>query len=102
MPLPPSMLNVHWSRGVLGVGLADSTGKPFQGTGRVEPSNLLFAGVATGSKEGGVLMDHIHEIEKMRRAAAIYRSAPEYSALDTFLERLKEMIESRELGVLRE
>ena len=47
-------------------------------------------------------MDHIHEIEKMRRAAAIYRSAPEYSALDTFLERLKEMIESRELGVLRE
>src|SRR5262245_53497259 len=58
--------------------------------GRVNPQGLLFA-----RSERAQTFQVIHEIEELRRAAALYRSHPDFAAPDTFVERLKTLLQSK-------
>ena len=70
--------------------------------GRVVPQDLLFARPDSGVPSRADLSDRIHEIDKIRRAAAIYRNSPAYATAGVFVERLKGFIESQKMSVLDE
>jgi RNA polymerase sigma factor (sigma-70 family) len=58
-------------------------------TGRVNPKSLLFA-----RSERAQTFQAIHEIEQLRRAAALYRSHPDFAAPDVFVKRLQALLQS--------
>jgi RNA polymerase sigma factor (sigma-70 family) len=68
--------------------------------GRVDPNNLLFAGHPVYDQGNSEIVEQIHEIEKLRRSAAIYRGHPEYSAPSQLAENIRRLIDSGNLRVL--
>ena len=59
----------------------------------VNPAELLFAGDAS-DPDKALLLYSIGQIERFRRAAAIYRASPDYKAPEDFAEHMKKLIES--------
>lgn len=73
-----------------------------QEIGRVDPQNLLFSREVSEVLDRASIAERIHEIEEIKRAAAIYRSNQVNATPDGFLERFREFIKSNESEVLRE
>jgi RNA polymerase sigma factor (sigma-70 family) len=63
-------------------------------TNAVDPKNLLFAGHRSHSKDDVVSMEHLRELDSLQRVSALFRNHPDYAAPETFLESLKELINS--------
>ncbi|MCI0613839.1 RNA polymerase sigma factor [bacterium] len=61
--------------------------------GRVNPKSLLFSGRPTRLGRSQTIQT-INEIEELRRAAALYRSHPDFAAPDIFVKRLRALLQS--------
>ena len=69
--------------------------------GRVDPSNLIFATSQQQAKRFPQILVEIRELEKYRRAAALYQSHPEVRAPDAFslwLQKLLDEMPNRSLN----
>ncbi len=64
--------------------------------GRVDPHNLLFA--QNGEDEN--VLQGIAQMDRLQRAASLYRTHPAYQAPDTFLRALRDMLDSGQLRFL--
>ena len=62
--------------------------------GRVNPKSLLFAKRPIRSERSQTIQI-INEIEELRRAAALYRSHPDFAAPDIFVKRLRVLLQSQ-------
>ena len=60
----------------------------------IDPKNLLFAGHRCRTKGGVVSLEHLQELDSLQRVAALFRNHPDYAAPETFLESLKELVDS--------
>ncbi len=60
----------------------------------IDPKNLLYAGHRCRTKGGAVSLEHLEELDSLQRIAVLFRNHPDYAAPDTFLESLKELIDS--------
>ncbi|MFC1888245.1 RNA polymerase sigma factor [Thermodesulfobacteriota bacterium] len=65
----------------------------------IDPNNLLFTGHRCRAKGGAVSLDHLQELDSLQRVAALFRSHPDYAAPETFLESLKELVDSGQVGL---
>jgi len=74
--------------------------KPALQTGRVVPSQLLFAGAPIASPERSLLRRHVDEMESLHEAAALFRSHPCYGATDQIVDRVRRLIETDAYGIL--
>ncbi len=63
-------------------------------TNLIDPKNLFFAGHRCRAKWGELSMEHLKELDSLQRVAALFRNQPDYAAPETFLESLKELINS--------
>lgn len=62
--------------------------------GRVDPSQLLFAGSRQQAKRFPRVLAEIRKLEESRRAAALYRSHPQAAPSTAFLSWLKGLLET--------
>jgi len=67
--------------------------------GRVDPNNLLFARHPARRRQDAATLEKVQELEELQRAAAIFRSHPDYIAPDTFVEGVKKLIASGKFKV---
>jgi len=65
----------------------------------IDPKNLLFAGHRCRARGDAVSMEFLQELDSLQRVAALFRNHPDYSAPDTFLESLKELVDSRQVRI---
>ena len=63
-------------------------------TNEIDPKNLLFAGHRCRAEGGVVSLEHLQELDSLQRVAALFRNHPDYAAPETFLESLKQLIDS--------
>jgi RNA polymerase sigma factor (sigma-70 family) len=70
--------------------------------GRIDPHHLLFAGQPARARRDADLLRRIEEMEELERAAAVFRSHPDYAAPETFLETIRTLIDSGRFRVLEE
>jgi len=70
--------------------------------GRIDPHHLLFAGQPARARRDANLLRRIEEMEELERAAAVFRSHPDYAAPETFLETIRTLIDSGRFRVLEE
>lgn len=66
--------------------------------GRVEPANLLFAGHARGESQQQI-EQAIRSLDRLQRAAALYRSHPDYSAPASLTAALRELVGATDEGL---
>ena len=60
----------------------------------IDPENLLFAGHRCRGQGDPVSLDYLEELDSLQRISAMFRNHPDYAAPETFLEGLKELIDS--------
>ena len=60
----------------------------------IDPKRLLFAEHRCRTRGGVVSSEHLQELDSLQRVAALFRNHPDYAAPETFLESLKELIDS--------
>jgi RNA polymerase sigma factor (sigma-70 family) len=60
----------------------------------IDPQNLLFAGHPCHPGGRVVSPEHLQELDALQRIAALFQNHPDYAAPETFLDRLKSMIDS--------
>ena len=63
-------------------------------THAIDPENLLFARHQCHSKDDVVSKEYLRELDSLQRISALFRNHPDYAAPETFLESLKELINS--------
>ena len=61
-------------------------------TKEIDPDNLVFAEHRQRDERNTVSLEHLQELDSLQRVVAIFRSHPEYTAPDTYLKSLKELI----------
>jgi RNA polymerase sigma factor (sigma-70 family) len=61
--------------------------------GRVDPRRLLFARDAARAQAFPEVLSEIRRLEILRRAAALYRSHPDFSAPEDFTRRVRQLLE---------
>src|SRR5262245_10305077 len=61
--------------------------------GRVDPANLLFAASLAHARRFPQVLERIRQLEKTRRAAALYRSHPNPAPSESFLAWLRNVID---------
>jgi RNA polymerase sigma factor (sigma-70 family) len=65
---------------------------PAVSNGRIDPNRLLFAGYPVRSRRDAGLAERVREMDELERAAALFRSHPDYAAPGALGERLKELV----------
>jgi RNA polymerase sigma factor (sigma-70 family) len=65
----------------------------------IDPKNLLFAGHRCRTRRKGPSMQHLEELDSLQRVAALFKNHPDYAAPETFLESLKELVQSGRVGL---
>jgi len=61
-------------------------------SGRIDPSGLLFASHRVRALPPSAVAQGVREMETLHRAAALYRSHPDYAAPESLVARLRELI----------
>ena len=60
----------------------------------IDPKNLHFSGHRCRARWGGLSTEHLQELDSLQRVAALYQNHPDYAAPETFLESLKQLVDS--------
>ena len=63
----------------------------------LDPKNLRFANHRCHARESGTAVARLHELDEMRRVAALFRSHPDYAAPESFVESIKKLLDSGRL-----
>jgi hypothetical protein len=63
----------------------------------LDPKNLRFANHRCHARETGAAVARLHELDEMRRVAALFRSHPDYAAPESFVESIKKLLDSGRL-----
>ncbi len=63
--------------------------------GRVNPRHLLFASDAEGARRFPAVLAEIRRLEDVRRAAALYRSHPQFAAPADFAKEVRKLLDAR-------
>lgn len=66
----------------------------------LDPENLRFANHRCHARESDSAVARLHELDELRRVAALFRSHPDYAAPETFVESIKKLVESGRLEML--
>ncbi len=68
--------------------------EPNVANGRIQPANLLFATHPTRSSQKAQLLEQIQQMDELERAAALFRSHPDYAAPTDFITSIKSLVDS--------
>lgn len=71
-------------------------------SGRVDPNNLLFAAHPAHPKHDAAVLERVQEVEELERAAAMFRTHPNYATPGVLVESIKRLISSGEFEILGE
>jgi RNA polymerase sigma factor (sigma-70 family) len=63
----------------------------------LEPKNLRFASHRCRARETDTAVARMHELDELRRVAVLFRSHPDYAAPESFVESIKNLVESGRL-----
>src|SRR3989442_4523495 len=63
--------------------------------GRVNPRHLVFASDAEGARRFPAVLAEIRRLEDVRRAAALYRSHPQFAAPADFAKEVRKLLDAR-------
>ena len=66
----------------------------------IDPHNLQFVDDRCHTKLNSTVMDCLEELDEIQRAMVLFRSYPEYSAPDSIVNMVKEMIDSKQYSIL--
>jgi len=66
----------------------------------IDPNNLQFVGERCHAKINSTVKDHLNELEEIERTMALFRSYPEYSAPESVVNIVKEMIDTKKYKIL--
>jgi RNA polymerase sigma factor (sigma-70 family) len=66
----------------------------------LDPENLRFANHRCHARETEVALTRLHDLDELRRVAALFRSHPDYAAPESFVESIKKLVESGRLEML--
>ena len=67
----------------------------------IDPDNLQWVGDRCHAKIDTTVRDRLKELEEIQRSMVLFRSYPEYSAPDSVVNMVKEMIESKKYKILQ-
>jgi len=67
----------------------------------IDPENLLFAGHPCHARRNKNAGNGLDEIDEMRRVAVLFRSQPDYSAPEDFVNIVKKLVDSGQFQVLQ-
>jgi len=62
--------------------------------GQVEESRLVFTGYPCRARKDPVVMKGVQELDELERVSSIFRGHPDYAAPPTFLDHLKNLMDS--------
>jgi RNA polymerase sigma factor (sigma-70 family) len=62
--------------------------------GQVEKSRLVFTGYPCSARKDPVVMKGVQELDELERVSSIFRGHPDYAAPPTFLDHLKNLMDS--------
>jgi RNA polymerase sigma factor (sigma-70 family) len=62
--------------------------------GQIEESRLLFTGYPCRARRDPIVMKGVQELDELERVSSIFRSHPDYAAPPTFLDHLKNLMDS--------
>jgi RNA polymerase sigma factor (sigma-70 family) len=68
-------------------------------TGVIDPQNLIFAKHKCHAEGGEHSMDHVKELDSLQRVAAFFRNHPDYASPETFLESIKNLVDSGQVSL---
>jgi len=63
----------------------------------LDPKNLRFANHRCYARETDAAVARLHELDELRRVAALFRSHPDYAAPESFVQSIKKLVESGRL-----
>jgi len=63
----------------------------------LDPKNLRFANHRCYARETDAAVARLHELDELRRVAALFRSHPDYAAPESFVQSIKRLVESGRL-----
>ena len=63
----------------------------------LDPQNLRFASHRCRARETDTAVARMHELDELRRVAVLFRSHPDYAAPESFVESIKNLVESGRL-----
>ena len=63
----------------------------------LDPQNLRFASHRCHARETDTAVARMHELDELRRVAVLFRSHPDYAAPESFVESIKNLVESGRL-----
>ena len=66
----------------------------------LDPENLRFANHRCHARETDETAARLHELDELRRVAALFRSHPDYAAPESFVASIKTLVESGRLEML--
>ncbi len=66
----------------------------------LDPKNLRFANHRCHARRSDSTAARLQELDELHRVAVLFRSHPDYTAPETFVESIKELVESGRLEVL--
>ena len=69
-------------------------------SGRIQTDNLLFANHPRRTSSREVLLSHIQEMDELERAAALFRSHPDYAAPSALVDGISNLMDSGQLRLL--
>ncbi len=67
----------------------------------MDPTRLSFEEYLPRTKGGALCLDHLGELDSLQRAAASFRNHSDASAPDTFLQGLKKLVDSGQVGLFQ-
>ena len=70
-------------------------------TGWVKPKKLLFVNHKRQHQADDFDESYLYELDELNRVAALFRSHPDYAAPETFIENIKEMLDSGRFKLLQ-
>ncbi len=70
-------------------------------TGWVKPEKLIFAHHKGKPGTGDFDESYLHELDELKRVAVLFRSQPDVSAPETFIENIKEVMDSGRFKLLQ-
>ncbi len=66
----------------------------------IDPDNMRFSGEQSKPVLNTSVQDYLNELSEIERAMALFRSYPEYSAPESIVDIVKEMIKSKKYAIL--
>ena len=70
-------------------------------TGWVKPEKLIFANHKRKHRTDDFDPSHLQKLDELNRVATLFRSHPDYAAPDTFIDNIKEILNSDRFELLR-